>query len=94
MEGEIANLVAAGRAKELPQVPFVCVPLSVVFNNSGKKSLVHDLRHENKFLRKPKFKHEDIYTALEMAGVGDFKVSFDLQSAYHHIDIHPDWWSI
>ena len=42
VEGEIAKLVAAGCAEELPQVPFVCAPLSVVFNSSGKKRLVHD----------------------------------------------------
>lgn len=36
VEGEIAKLVAAGCAKELPQVPFICASLSVVFNSSGK----------------------------------------------------------
>ena len=92
VEGEIAKLVAAGCAEELPQVPFICAPLSVVFNSSGKKRLVHDLRHVNKFLWKQKFKYEDMRTALEMAEVGDFMVSFDLKSGYHHIDIHPDFW--
>ena len=92
VEGEIAKLVAAGCAEELPQVPFVCTPLSVLFNSSGKKRLVHDLRRVNKFLWKQKFKYEDMRTALEMAEVGDFIVSFGLISGYHHIDIHPDFW--
>lgn len=62
----------------------VCAPLSVVFNSGGNKRLVHDLRHVNKFLCKQKFEYEDMRTALEMAEVGDFVVSFDLKLGYHH----------
>ena len=39
-----------------------------------------------------KIQIEDMRTALEMAEVGDYMVSFDLKSGYHHIDIHPDCW--
>ena len=92
MEGEITKLVLAGCVEELPQAPLVCALLSVVFNSSGKKRLVHDLRHVNRFLWKQKFKYEDMRTALEMAEVGDFMVSFDLKSGYHHINIHPNFW--
>lgn len=31
-------------------------------------------------------------TALEMANVGDYMISFDLKAGYHHVEIHRDHW--
>ena len=46
-------------------VPLVCSPLLVVSSpNNGKKRLVINLRHLNKYLWKDKFKYEDMRTAL------------------------------
>lgn len=61
----------------------------MVSSDGSKKRLVHDLRHVNNFLWKKKFKYEDMHAVLEMAEVGEFMVSFDLKSGYHHYRYSP-----
>lgn len=84
---EIANLVAAGCAKELPQVPLVCTPLF----KCEEKACTRPVPCEQIFME-AKFKYEDMHTVLDMAEVGDYMVSFDLKSGYHHIDVQPEFW--
>ena len=59
--------------------------------SSGKKRLVIDLRHVN-MLWKEKFKYEDIRIAMQLMERGDYMISFDLNSGYHHVDIHQMHW--
>lgn len=59
-------------------------------NAKGKKRLVINLRYLNKFVVKRKFKYEGINTFVELAERGDFMISFNLRSGYHHIDIHKE----
>ena len=56
----IAELLVASCTKD---TPYVCSPLSVV-ENSGKRRLVINLRHLNRFLWKQKFKYEDLKVAM------------------------------
>lgn len=56
-------------------------------NSAGKKRLVINLRHLNRFLWKQKFKYEDLRVAMSLFVKNDFLFSFDLKSGYHHIDI-------
>ena len=51
-----------------------------------------DPRYVNKFLWKDRFKYEDIKTAIQMIDTGDYAITFDLKSGYHHVDIHADYW--
>ena len=46
-----------------------------------------DCRHINQYLHLFKFKFEDIKVAELMFRKGFFLFTFDLKSAYHHIDI-------
>ena len=46
--------------------PYVCSPLSVVSNSTGKQRLVINLCYLNGFLWKDKFKYEDIRIAMLM----------------------------
>ena len=68
--------------------PYICSPLSVVSNSSGKLRLVLNLRYLNQFLWLDRFKYEDMRTAMTMFQKGDYVFSFDLKSGYHHIDIY------
>ena len=54
----IADLLAAGCVEVVAEPPHVCSPLSVVENSAGKKRLVLNFKHVNKFLWKQKFKYE------------------------------------
>ena len=67
--------------------PFICSPLSVVSNLEGKLRLVFNLRHVNQFLRKDRFKYEDLRVAIAMFEKEDFVFKFDLKLGYHHLDI-------
>ena len=83
----IEELLLDGRVKEVHVQPHVCSPLSVVESPSGKKRLVLNLRHVNKFLCKQKFKYEDLRVAMLLLEKGDYMFTFDLKSGYHHVDI-------
>lgn len=49
-----------------------------------------DCRHINLHLYKNKFKYEDVSIARHFLQKGDFVFSFDLKSAYHHIEIFDE----
>ena len=84
----ISDLIHNRCVAKVEDAPLVCSPLSVVVNDSGKKRLVIDLRHVNKYLFKSSFKYEDIRTAMLLFQKEDYLFSFDLKSGYHHVDIH------
>ena len=75
--------------KEVRAQPHECSPLSVVVNAVGKKRLVLDLRHVNKYVCKQKFKYEHLRVAMLLLEKGDYMFTFDLKSGYHHVDIRP-----
>ena len=67
--------------------PWVVNPLSVSARDDGKKCLVLDLHHVNPHLYKYKFKCEDVTVAQQLLGEGYYPYTFDIKSAYHHVDI-------
>ena len=69
--------------EELDQKPCCCNPLTV--SESKKLRLVLDLRHVNSFIRKNKFRYENLTTLSEILSEGDHFTTFDLSSGYHHI---------
>ena len=87
VEREIRKLLKLGCVSEVSEVPKVVNPLTVSFNNPQKPRLVLDCRHINLFIFKHKFRMEDTGTARNMFKSGDFLLTFDLKSAYHHVEI-------
>ena len=67
--------------------PRVVNPLSVSVQVNGKKRLILDLRHVNKFLHKMHVKYEDWKTAMSYFARGAYMFSFDLKSGYHDVEI-------
>ena len=82
----IEELTANRCAMQVSSKPFICSPLSVVVNSEDKLRLLLNLKHH--FLRKDKFKFEDLRVALLMFQKGDLLFKFDLKSGYHHVDIY------
>ena len=82
----VEELLGGSCIKEQGKAPYICSPLSVVESNSGKKRLVINLRHLNRFLLKQKLKYEDLRVAMLLFQRGDYMFSFDLKSGYHHVD--------
>ena len=66
--------------------PWVVNPLTVSTRDDGKRRLVLDLRHVNPHLFKYKFQCEDITTAQDLLGEGYYLYTFDIKSAYHHVE--------
>ena len=88
VEEAIQKLVRQKCVKEVEQQPFCCNPLTVA---KGKKlRLVLDLRHVNAFLRKFKFRYENLKTLENIFEKGFFFATFDLKRGYHHIKIHEN----
>ena len=84
----ITALLEANCASECVDVPYCCNPLTVVVGK--KKRLVIDLsRSVNPYLKHDKFKYDNLVTLSEMFKVGYWFFTFDIESGYHHIDIHP-----
>ena len=87
----VSELLLANCAIECDVCPLVCSPLQVVTNTS-KQRLVIDLRYVNQYLRQQKFKYEGLNVIAPLFKQGDFMITFDLKSGYHHVDIHQDYW--
>ena len=68
-------------------------PLTVARNKSGKLRLVLDCRHINVSLFQFRFKYENADVARVLFEQGDYMITFDLKSAYHHITIDKRFWT-
>ena len=64
VEEAIKELLLTNRVVEKSNPPYVVNPLSVSVQVNGKKRLILDLRHVNKYLIKRKVKYEDWKVAL------------------------------
>jgi hypothetical protein len=88
VRSEISKLLDKGCISEVSDRPLVVNPLTVSCKKD-KKRLVLDCRHINPHMCKYKCKFEGSSVARQMFRVGDCLFTFDLKSAYHHIEIHP-----
>lgn len=87
---ELARLVVVGAVSKIGSRPLFCLPLGVVPKKNGKLRLIHDLRHLNKFLRRPPhFKMEDLGAVAAQLQEGDQLLSYDLEQGYYHVELHP-----
>ncbi|XP_069141252.1 uncharacterized protein [Argopecten irradians] len=89
VQQEIETLLLKGCIREVDTIPKVVNPLTVA-GNKEKLRLVLDCRHINPCLFKYRFRYEDSTVALDLFRKGDWVFTFDLKSAYHHIEIFPD----
>ncbi|XP_052067195.1 uncharacterized protein LOC127706578, partial [Mytilus californianus] len=83
---EIDKLLQKRCISEIYSKPTVVNPLTVAFNKN-KPRLVLDCRHLNPHLFKFRYKYEDTKIARDLFQKGDYLFSFDIRSAYHHLEI-------
>ena len=91
-EEAIQDLVATNCVVYCTECLTVCSPLSVVVSARGKKRLVLDLRYVNQFILLTKFRYEGLNIIPQLFSKGDYFITFDLKSGYHHVDINHDCW--
>ena len=81
----IKDLVSRGCVRKVKRGEVrVCSPLGVV-DNGKKLRLILDLRYVNRHLARFRFKLEDLKAVANVYNKGDYVVTFDLKSGYHHI---------
>ena len=92
VSSSVSELVDVGSAMEVNKdfLQF-CSPLGVV-EGSTKLRLILDMRKLNESIVKKKFKLEDMRTATKLYKKGDYVVTFDLKSGYHHVDVAQEHW--
>ena len=84
---EVQSLRDRGCIKEVQRGECEVVsPLGVV-DNGRKLRLIVDLRYVNKHLSPCKFKLEDLRVVASVYEKGDYMITFDLKSGYHHVAI-------
>ena len=88
----IQDLLYGNCVIECVTCPLVCSPLQVVTGAKGKQRLVIDLRYVNQYLHQHKFRYEGLNVLPSLFHQGDFMITFDLKSGYHHVDINQDCW--
>ena len=89
----IASMITSGAMAMVNYVPYLVMPLGVIFKKSnGKPRLIFDARFLNDHLVIPSFKYEDLGYLSNVIRPNDFMVTTDYTSGYHHVDIHPDFW--
>ena len=55
----------------------------------NKFRLTVNMRYVNRYLGKKVFKFEGLKDLADLAGRGDYAVSYDLLSGYYHLGLHP-----
>ena len=64
--------------------------IAVTVAEGKKLRLVLDLWHINKHIKYDKFRYKNLNTFSKMLNKGDYFMTFNLTSGYHHIEIHPE----
>ena len=86
---QIQDYLDSGVISPVPVAPPCISRLTTTKRADGRFRLIADLRPLNQFVASPKFKSEDIRTALTMVNPGDFMTSIDLKDGFLHIPVHP-----
>lgn len=90
---QIADLLSKGLVQEVFSKPTVVSPLNVI-ERRDKLRLILDLQYVNRFLDRSDthFHYETLSWAPVVFSPSDLLFSVDLESAYHHVDMHPSAW--
>ena len=85
----ITNLLQNKCIIETKTAPYCVNPLTVA--TKSKLRLVIDLRHVNKYVQKNNFKYDNLKVISEIFNTGDYFITFDLKSGYHHVPINKEF---
>ena len=91
---EVNRLVSSGAVCRLKNRAHCSSPLTVASRVKEDGSVKHRLcwdgsRHVNQYIGNEHLKFADLSVACSLLEKDDLQVSYDLQSAYHHVLLHP-----
>lgn len=87
VDGTIAEYLASGAVVEVRQLPRVCMPISVATNSDDKPRLILDARYLNLWTPSPEMRYENLRGFQQGIHHGDFLISVDHKSGYHHVRV-------
>ena len=87
VDQEVTRLLSSGAIALCKDKPQCVSPLGVVPKKRNKLRLILDLRKLNGYCVVPKFRYEDISTALEIVEPHDVFITADLQNGFHHLKV-------
>lgn len=87
VDEELSRLLTSGAIAGSTTRPKCVSPLGVVPKKKNKLRLILDLRQLNSHCVVPKFRYEDISTALELVEPCDSFVTADLKNGFHHLSL-------
>ena len=90
VSAEIERLLDRKCISQVFSGELVINPLTVAIQKNGKKRLILDCRYINKNIAQFKFRFENYIVAHKMLLENCKFFSFDLKSAYHHIEIFDE----
>ena len=92
VESQLMNFEKIGALKRTQEKPHIILPLSVVISN--KKRLVTDAsRNLNPHLQDLKVTLSHLEVVNEGIAKDSFMATLDLESGYHQVPIHPDFYT-
>lgn len=89
VDTEIQLLLTSGALKHVNYVPTCVSPVGCVPKKGGKWRLITDLRAINQYIEAPKFQYEGISYLKNIVKPKDQFITWDLNSGFHHVNIHP-----
>jgi hypothetical protein len=90
LESEIQRNLEVGAWVETDQPGDYMSAAFIVQSSSGKRRVVVDLRPLNAFLKTDTVRFETLSSFRDLFRPGDWAISLDLQSAYHHVGVHVE----
>ena len=92
VDSAVTSLQATGAVLECESEYLKVVsPLGVV-QQRDKLRLIVNMRYVNRHLHFPKFRYERLEDLQDILSRRDWLFSMDMQSAYHHVEMHRDSW--
>jgi hypothetical protein len=89
---EIGRLLQMGAISPVKRKKLTIInPIGIVPKKNGKKRMIIDMRFVNSFMKVPKFKLEDLRTAINLMEPLDWMIKIDLQDGYFHAPIHQKY---
>ncbi len=86
---EIKEHITQGFVLEVKSKPYCVNPLTVA-DNGDKLRLVLDMHSSNDYVRKVKFRIEDMKTLIPLLQKSGFMAKFDLKKGYFHVQMNPN----
>ena len=87
----MAEFLCNGFVVLLSEPPYCVNPLQVAIQPNGKKRVILDLTHVNKFIPHQKFKMDTLQLAAPLLPQGGWCFSYDICKGFFHIDVAPEF---